>query len=249
MIRNKKLLSIITCSILGASAFAQQTKMGPEDTEIWKPIPRMVTSPAGAPPSDALILFDGTSLGQWLSNRDSRSPAAWHVSGDHFTVTPGSGDIRTKETFSDFQLHLEWRSPQVVRGEGQGRGNSGIFLQGRYEIQILDNYDNSTYSNGQAASIYKQTMPLVNASRPPGEWQTYDIIWTAPRFNKDGMLISKAKVTVIHNGVLVQNHTEVAGTTEYIGLPRYEAHGPGPLILQDHSDTVSFRNIWIRRLD
>ena len=165
------------------------------------------------------------------------------------TVVRGAGSIQTKKSFSDCQLHIEWRSPAVVKGEGQGRGNSGIFLMGRYELQVLDSYQNRTYSNGQAGSIYKQVAPLVNASRKPGEWQVYDIIFTAPRFNKDSTLKSQARITVIHNGVLVQNNTTIWGATEYIGIATNAWHPEKlPIALQDHGDAVSFRNVWIREL-
>ena len=165
------------------------------------------------------------------------------------TVTPGSGEITTKESFGDCQLHIEWRAPSVVKGEGQGRGNSGIFLMSQYELQILDNYNNKTYSNGQAASIYKQLIPLANACRPPGEWQTYDVIFTAPTFNEHGILKTPARITVLHNGVLVQNNATIWGGTQYIGIASYDAHADKlPIILQDHGDLVSFRNIWIRNL-
>ena len=164
------------------------------------------------------------------------------------TVVKGSGDIETKRSFGDCQLHLEFRSPAVVAGEGQFRGNSGVFFQNRYEVQVLDNYQNATYPNGQVGAVYKQHIPLVNPMRPPGEWNTYDIIFTAPRFNSDGIRTSPGYLTVILNGVLVQNHVEIQGTTEYIGLPKNVAHGPAPLRLQDHGDPVSFRNIWIREL-
>jgi hypothetical protein len=164
------------------------------------------------------------------------------------TVVKGAGNIVTKRSFGDCQLHIEFRTPAVVVGEGQGRGNSGIFLQSRYEVQVLDNYNNRTYSNGQAGSIYKQHIPLVNACRPPGEWQTYDIIYTAPRFNADGIRIAPGRVTVIQNGVLVQNNVEIRGTTEYDTMPKNFAHGKAPLELQDHGNPVSYRNIWIRDL-
>ena len=161
---------------------------------------------------------------------------------------PGSKDIETIQQFDDYQLHIEFRTPAEVKGTSQGRGNSGIFMQGKYELQVLDNYDNRTYSNGQAGAIYKQTMPLVNACSKPGEWQTYDIVYTSPKFNKDSMIITPAYITVLHNGVLVQNHTPIYGTTPYIGQPHYEVHGKGPIKLQDHDNTTSFRNIWIREL-
>lgn len=222
----------------------------PKLTEVWSPEPRIVTSGVGTrPPSDAIVLLGGAGLGEWVNDKDSTKTAAWDINKDSsITVKPGAGAIRTKRSFGDCQLHLEFRSPSIVKGESQGRGNSGVFLQSRYEVQVLDNYGNRTYSNGQVGSIYKQSIPLVNASRKPGEWQTYDIIYTAPRFNKDGIRVTPGFVTVIHNGVLVQNHTEIKGTTEYIGLPQNIAHGKAPLFLQDHGDLVSYRNIWIREL-
>lgn len=234
--------------LLTLPSLAQQSNMKPEETEVWEPEPRMVATTPNSAPSDAIVLFDGSSLNQWVSQKDGSSPAEWKIADGAFTVVKGKGGIQTKQEFTDYQLHVEWRSPTEIVGEGQGRGNSGIFMQGRYEVQVLDSYNNRTYSNGQAASLYKQRMPLVNATKAPGEWQTYDIIWTAPRFNADGILVSKARVTVLHNGVLVQNNVELDGPTEFIGLPKYKAHGPGPIVLQDHNDPVSFRNIWIRPL-
>ncbi len=219
----------------------------PRLTEVWTPEPRVVApGELAAPPSDAIVLFDGKSTGEWT--HENGSPIRWELAEGAMTVVGGTGGIFTKKTFGDFQLHIEWRSPAEVKGEGQGRGNSGIFLQNRYEIQVLDSYDNRTYANGQAASIYKQSIPLVNACRPPGIWQAYDIIYTAPRFNADGIRMAPAYATVIQNGVVVHNHTEIKGTTEYIGLPKNEAHGKGPIQLQDHGDRVSYRNIWIREL-
>jgi len=172
----------------------------------------------------------------------------WYKECDAMVVKKGTGDIQTKRSFGDCQLHLEFRAPAELEGEGQGRGNSGLFLQSRYEIQILDNFNNRTYSNGQVGSVYKQTVPLANPLNPPGEWNTYDIIYTAPRFNDAGIKVASAYVTVLLNGILVQNHTEIKGTTEYIGLPKNVAHGPAPIKLQDHSNPVAFRNIWIRPL-
>jgi hypothetical protein len=220
----------------------------PKATEVWEPEPRIVTpgETNSAPPSDAIILFEGSDLDAW--QHGDGSAAKWIIKDGIATVKPRTGAIKTKEQFGDCQLHLEWRAPSVIEGEGQGRGNSGVFLQERYEVQVLDSYNNRTYSNGQAGSIYKQSMPLVNAMRAPGEWQTYDIIYKAPRFNEDGIKVSAATVTVIHNGVLIQNNTEIKGTTEYIGLPKNIAHGDGSIILQDHSNPVSYRNIWVRRL-
>lgn len=161
----------------------------------------------------------------------------------------GTGAISTRESFGDCQLHVEWASPSEVKGEGQGRGNSGLFFQGRYEVQVLDSYTNKTYFHGQAGAVYKQHAPLVNASRQPGEWQTYDIIFHAPRFSEDDKIISPARVTVLHNGILVQNHAEIFGTTGPVGEPKYVSHPlKQPLQLQDHGDAVRFRNIWIRAL-
>lgn len=217
-----------------------------EATEVWEPEPKVIDAPPGAVPSDAFSLFDGKNLAAFESIRGG--PAAWRVENDTVTVVPGSGDIRSKMSFCDVQLHLEWRSPPVdERLVSQGRGNSGVFLQERYEIQVLDSYRNRSYANGQAASVYKQHIPLVNATRQPGAWQTYDIIFRAPRFDGND-LTHPATFTVLHNGILVQNHVEVRGGTQWIGAPSYEAHGCAPLKLQDHGNPVSFRNIWIREL-
>ena len=230
----------------------------PEDTEVWTPVPVVVTpgSVLGAPPADAIVLFDGSNLDQWVSTKD-KSPAGWTVADGIITVVKPNGNIETKRRFTDYQLHLEFRIPDGVTGTGQLRGNSGLFLASTgagdagYELQILDSYQNVTYVNGQAGSIYKQHPPLVNASRKPGEWQTYDVIWTAPRFNPDGTLRTPAYVTAFHNGVLVQNHFELKGETRYIGAPEYKAHGPSPIKLQAHGDPsppISYRNIWIREM-
>jgi len=232
-----------------------QQKIKPEDTEIWEPVPKVVTPVADnyKAPSDAIILFDGQNLEKWESARTGRE-VPWTIADGKFTVKKGTGPIQTKQTFTDYQLHVEWLIPENITGEGQGRGNSGIFLAslGRgdegYEIQVLDSYNNKTYVNGQAGSIYKQYPPLVNANRKPGEWQTYDIIWTAPRFNADGSLKSPARVTAFLNGVLIQNNVELKGVTVYIGDPSYTKHGPAPIKLQDHGDPVSYRNIWVRPL-
>lgn len=249
----KAILSFLSASLLIASISAQ-TKWQPRNTEYFHNQPPIVTPGDGTkPPSDATILFDGSNLSAWelatpemVNGKEIYKSATWEVKDGFFTV--GKGSIRTKECFGSCQLHIEWRSPEKVVGDGQGRGNSGIFLQSLYEIQVLDNYNNKTYSNGQAASIYKQTPPLANACRKPGEWQVYDILFTAPEFNHKGEVVKPAYVTVIHNGVLVQNHTELKGTTEYIGLPQYNAHGLLPIVLQDHGNPVSYRNIWIRNL-
>jgi len=241
---------LLTCLLTIAPAFAQSPLDRHREatkTEVWEPVPIRIATPDNAAPSDALVLFDGSDLSAWEGETGGAAP--WNVSDGTLTVVPGSQGIRTKQSFCDIQLHIEWRSPSEIQGfAGQNRGNSGIFLQELYELQILDSHDNPTYSNGQAASIYKQAIPLVNASRAPGEWQSYDVIWTAPRFSAGGGLVSPARITVLHNGVLVQNNTVVAGKTEYIGAPSYTPHGCAPLYLQDHDSKVSFRNIWVRRL-
>jgi hypothetical protein len=236
---------------LGISLFSIKTlaQGDPKITEIWKPEAPVITpgkTNADAP-SDAIVLFDGKSLDAWESEKGGA--AGWTIANNAMTVKPGSGGIKTKQVFGSCQLHIEWRAPEIVKGEGQGRGNSGIFLMGRYELQVLDMHNNKTYSNGQAGSIYKQTIPLVNASRKPGEWQAYDILFTAPEFYEDGRLKSAARITVLHNGVLIQNNTTIWGSTQYIGIAKYEQHAAKlPIALQDHGDLVSFQNIWIREL-
>jgi hypothetical protein len=198
-------------------------------------------------PSDAIVLFDGEDLSQWKSDKNG-GPAKWAVKDGVVTVN-GTGGISTKQSFGDCQLHLEWAAPEQVIGEGQGRGNSGIFMQGRYEIQILDSYQNQTYYDGQAGAVYKQHAPLVNASRKPGEWQAYDILYHAPRFDGAGKLLKPGTVTILQNGVLIQDHVEIMGPTARPGKPKYEAHPlKQPLALQDHNNPVRFRNIWIREL-
>ncbi len=191
------------------------------------------------PPSDAIVLFDGTDLSKW-KNADT-----WKVE-DGNAIT-GKGQIVSKDEFGDCQLHIEWSAPTPPKGSGQGRGNSGVFLMGKYEIQVLDSYENETYHDGQAGAIYKQTPPAVNAMRKPGEWNTYDIFWTAPQFADDGSLTSPAYITAVHNGVLILNHFELKGDTPFNRPPMYKAHGPkGPIALQDHGNPVRFRNIWVR---
>jgi len=254
-----KILLIAAVSLsLSQAVKAQNAK--PADTELWTPVPAEITpgkTPSDAP-SDATILFDGKNLDQWVSVKDPKAPAGWTVSGDIITVNKSAGNIQTKQSFGNYQLHLEWKIPENIKEEGQAKGNSGLFLASTgpgddgYELQILDSYKNKTYVNGQAASIYKQTPPLVNANKKPGEWQTYDVIWKAPVFNTDGSLKSPAYVTVLHNGILVQNHTELKGPTQYIGQASYKKpHGPSPIKLQSHGDPsapISFRNIWIREM-
>ena len=239
--------------------FAQTpAKPKPEDTEIWEPVPAVVTPGAtcGAPPSDAIVLFDGKNLDEWVSNRD-KTPAKWTVADGVMTVSKGEGNIETKRSFKNYQLHVEWKVPTNITGTSQARGNSGVFLASTgpgddgYELQVLDSYENKTYVNGMAGSLYKQAIPLANPTRKPGEWQTYDVVWTAPTFNSDGSLKTPAYATVFFNGVLVENHFELKGQTLYIGKPFYKAYSAAPIKLQAHGDKsepISFRNIWIREL-
>lgn len=206
----------------------------------WQEPPVVTPGENGGPPSDAVVLFDGTDLSAWENGEN------WKV--EDGVAIASRGDIKTRQDFGDCQLHIEWSAPTRIRGNGQGRGNSGVFFQDRYEVQVLDSYGNNTYFEGQAGSIYKQTPPMVNAMRPPGEWNEYDILWTAPRFNDDGSLKSPAYVTAFHNGVAILNHFEVMGETPWANVPGYTAHGPGPIRLQDHGNPVRFRNIWVREL-
>jgi hypothetical protein len=218
--------------------------------DVNRPRPQMVTpGTATSPPSDAIVLFDGKDLSRWTTIvKGKPTEPKWKVEGGHVEVVDGTGSIDTKEKFGDIQLHLEWATPAKVEHKSQDRGNSGVLLMGRYEVQVLDSWDNPTYADGQAAAIYGQTPPMVNASRPPGEWQTYDIFFEAPRFDGD-KLVKPAYVTVVHNGVLVQNHRELIGTTPHAQLGPYKAHEPElPLELQNHHAAVRYRNIWVRRL-
>ncbi|HUQ09461.1 MAG TPA: DUF1080 domain-containing protein [Steroidobacteraceae bacterium] len=222
----------------------------PKVTEVWFPVPAKVTPGAspGAPPSDAIILFDGKNIDGWQSTKQPGA-AQWTVANGELVVKPGTGDIQTKEKFGDVQLHVEWTDPKLPPDKvNQDRGNSGIFLQDIYEVQVLDNFENPTYVNGMVGSIYKQFPPLVNATQPAETWNVYDIIFTAPRFNADGSLASPARLTVLLNGILVQNNSVLKGGTTYIGAPNYVAHGDMPLRLQDHGHLVRFRNIWLRKL-
>lgn len=220
-----------------------------------RPMPPAITpavpSTADAPgkaPSDAVVLFDGSDNSAWVAL--DGSPTKWVVRDGALECVPGSGYARTLQSFGDCQLHIEWATPNPPHGRSQGRGNSGVFFgHGRYEVQVLDSYQQKSYADGTAASIYGQYPPLVNASLPPGEWQTYDIIWTAPRFDADGVLLSKARMTVFHNGVLVQNNVELTGPTAWVGRPPYSAHPERlPIALQDHGNPVRYRNIWVREL-
>ena len=251
---------LILTALMAGSLFAAsaQEKAKPEDTEIYTPVPPVVTPGAhvGEAPSDAIVLFDGKNLDEWVQNNDG-SPAKWDVKDGILTVNKNYGNIETKKKFTNYQLHIEWREPSDLEGEGQARGNSGVFLasigkgDAGYELQVLDSYKNKTYTNGMAGSLYKQAVPLANPARPDGEWQAYDIIWTAPTFNDDGSLKTPAYATVFFNGVLVENHFELKGPTLYIGKPQYKAHGASPIKLQAHGDKskpLSFRNIWVREL-
>lgn len=254
------LIGAAALALLAPALFAMQAaKPRPEDTEQWTPEPKIVTpgpATSAPPPSDAIILLGKKGLGEWVSTNDG-SPAKWRVAGDVVTVNKGTGNIQTKRKFGNYQLHLEWRIPEGIQGDGQGRGNSGLFMASTgggdagYELQILDSYRNKTYVNGQAGSIYKQYPPLVNAMRPPGQWQTYDLVWIAPTFNADGSLKTHAYLTAYHNGALIHHNAQLGGETTYVGAPVYKAHGPTPIKLQDHGDPsqpISFRNIWLREL-
>jgi len=260
------MLTALSAALLGQQPPAPQGRgrqggARPEDTEVWDPEPKVVTPGAvdSAPPSDAIILFDGKNLDQWVNTRD-KSPANWTVQNGVLTVTKGRGasNIETKRLFRNYQLHIEWRIPENVTGTDQARGNSGVMLASTgggdagYELQILDSYNNRTYANGQAGSMYKQGIPLVNPARKPGEWQSYEVIWMAPVFDADGAVQSPAYATVFFNGVLVQNHFELKGETLFIGKPFYRKFDSAPIKLQAHpdpSEPVSFRNIWVRELN
>jgi hypothetical protein len=258
-IRFSQILAVASLASITAFLVAQEpAKPKPEDTEVWEPVPPIVTPGAtnSDPPSDAIVLFDGKNLDQWVSAQD-HSPAKWEVANGVLTVSKaqGVGNIETKRSFKNYQLHIEWRIPENITGTGQARGNSGVFLASTgpgddgYELQVLDSYNNKTYVNGQAASIYKQSPPLVNPNHKPGEWQSYDVVWTAPTFNEDGSLKTPAFATVFFNGVLVQNHFQLKGQTLYIGQPFYKKYDSAPIKLQAHGDKsepLSFRNIWIR---
>jgi hypothetical protein len=256
-VHQSKVLTSVIFLVAVPLAAQQPSAAKPEDTEVWTPVPAVVTPGAalGAPPSDAIVLFDGKNLDEWVSARDG-SPAKWIVANGIVTVNKPAGDIETRRRFTNFQLHVEWRIPADITGSGQERGNSGVFLAvpepgHAYELQVVDSYNNKTYVNGMAGSIYKQGIPLVDPSRKPGEWQTYDVVWTAPVFNADGSLKTSAYATVFFNGVLVQDHFALRGETKNTGLPSYKAYSAAPIALQAHGDPsppISFRNIWVRPL-
>lgn len=259
--RSLPCLAILVVTGLLASAHAAEKAAPPPYTltEVWSPVPPVIAAPAGGLPSDAIVLFDGKHLDAWEPAQPTGHP--WKIEDGAMVVIPTPApakpcDQQTKRAFGDVQLHLEFREPAEVKGEGQGRGNSGVFFMGLYEIQILDSYNHPTYVNGQNASVYKEHAPLVNASRPPGEWQTFDAVFIAPRFATDGKLLSPARLTVFHNGVLVQHDVALTGPTpngptyNLPKLPPYESHGAKlPLLLQDHRNVVAFRNIWVRELN
>jgi len=254
----KKVIICIALFTVTVIVFAQQGQQrppswAPESTEWYTPVPPKVAPGVGAkPPSDAIILFDGTDLSKWeSSNRveagNRPEPAPWRIENGAMYIVPGKGGIRTKEYFGDCQLHIEFKSPPAENYHGQNRGNSGVFLQNTYELQVLDGDNNPTYVNGMVGSIYKQSAPLVDAYTKNGEWQIYDIYWKAPVFDSNG-LVSPAMITVVLNGILIQNNYILKGHTPYTGLPSYTPHGRLPISLQDHGTAVGFRNIWIRNL-
>jgi len=250
----------LTLACLASVAADAAAQARPEDTEVWQPVPPVVAPEPDAigraPPAGAIALFDGRSLDEWVNTRDG-GPAGWLVDDGVVTVDKAAGNIETKRRFRDYELHLEWRVPEDITGAGQARGNSGLFLASTgggdrgYELQILDSYANTTYVNGMAGSVYKQSIPLANASGKPGTWQSFDVMWTAPRFWPDGALRTPARVRAFLNGVLVQDDFELRGETVYVGAPTYTAHGDSPIKLQAHNDSsapLSFRNIWVRAL-
>ena len=244
----KKYAYILSIAII-ISAFAALRSRAVTQIPEPKEEPKIIDpgDPTHAP-SDAIVLFNGKDLSNWTSVKDN-GPAMWDIKDGAMVVKAGTGAIRSKREFNDIQLHIEWATPAEVKGEGQGRGNSGVFLQGVYEVQVLDSFNNKTYFYGQAGSIYKQYSPLVNASRKPGEWQTYDIIYHAPTFEDDGKVKNKAIMTILHNGILIQDHSVLfGGTTNEPVQPVYRKHDKGPIMLQDHGNPVRFRNIWVREL-
>jgi hypothetical protein len=259
IIRN---LALVICFFIFSSLFSTfalaQQKTPKESLSQWvihdpnRPLPPVVTPgpplPPVPPPSDAIVIFDGKNLLNWVDSKGQ--PARWKVEGDYMEVVPGTGNIQTKMGFGSCQLHIEWATPYPPKGSGQDRGNSGVFLMGLYEVQVLDSYENKTYADGMAGAIYGQYPPLVNACRRPGEWQTYDIIFHAPKFDSQGKLLEPARMTVLQNGILIQDNVELTGPTAHKARPPYKAHADKlPLMLQDHNHPVRFRNIWLRELE
>lgn len=251
MTHARTLLPALALVVAAAAPAAAQKTEWPQHS-LERPQPPIVTPGAGgfvAAPSDAIVLFDGKSLGEWRSTQKQDAPATWKLVGGAMEVVPGSGAITTARGFGDVQLHVEWMTPTPPHGEGQERGNSGVFLMGRYEVQVLDSYQNTTYPDGQAGSIYGQFPPAVNASRAPGQWQSYDIVFHRPHFDADGKLTVPARATVFHNGVLVQEDVLLLGPTSNGRRDPYVAHADKlPIQLQDHGVAIRFRNIWVREL-
>ena len=250
ILRMTKRSLVLTSAIAVCLAAAAQDQWPVHDMN--RPLPPVVTpGPAGppvAPPSDAIVLFDGTGLGQWTDAKGQ--PAKWKVENGYMEIVPKTGSIRTVKGFGDCQLHVEWMAPSPAKGTGQDRGNSGVFLMDLYEVQVLDCYGNTTYADGMTAAIYGQYPPLVNACRPPGEWQTYDIVFRRPRFDKDGQVLAPARMTVFHNGLLVHECAVLTGPTAHKARPPYKMHADKlPISLQDHDHPVRYRNIWLRELE
>ena len=266
-------LSLLTVALAAFPALAQTPPpanhdLGFEDTPILPGLPYHVHDPhrphppvvtpstrPGGPPSDAIVLFDGKDLSRWVAQQSSISragapgPADWKVENGYFEVTPGTGEIATKEKFGDIQLHVEWASPMEIKANSQGRGNSGVILMGHYEVQVLDSYNNPTYADGQAGAIYGQWPPLANPSRKTGDWESYDIVFEAPKFEGE-KLVKPAYITLFMNGVLMHNHKESMGPMVYRQVAHYVPHAAEePLVLQNHNNKVRFRNIWVRRLN
>lgn len=255
-IRLRSTFLLSSFALAAALGYSDPEPPSPQATEVWEPVPPIVSAPAGGVPSDAIVLFDGTNFDAWEFTTPEGNP--WIIEDGAMIVPPKkkigdekiSNGIRTKRGFGSVQLHIEWRTPAEVKGDGQGRGNSGIFFMEKYEVQVLDSYQNSTYVNGQAGAVYKQHPPLVNASRGPGEWQVYDIVFIAPIFDDDGKLIKAGRITAFHNGVLIQHNVLLRGPTDHKMLPKYSKHPAKlPLMFQDHGNPVAFRNIWVRELD
>lgn len=240
------ILSFLITSVI----FSQSKKIDPKKTEIWSPKPPVVKpATTTSAPSDAIVLFDGSNFDEWMNSKKPNE--FWTLNKDgSMTVKDKTGSIKTKRKFGNIQLHIEWKSPAKIQGKGQHRANSGIFLQGRYEIQVLDNNNNDTYANGQVGALYKRAIPLAMASVKTGAWNVYDIIYTAPKFDSKENVTQKATFTVLHNGILIHNNVSLEGPTVYRGTPPYKKHGKGPIVLQDHHDNsrVSYRNIWVREL-
>jgi hypothetical protein len=243
--------SVCAAMVVAAPLSAQPSTQWPIHSK-ERPQPAVVSPPPSGlpvkPPADAIVLFDGTNLSKWLQARDG-SPAQWVVRDGYFEVKAGTGDLRTRDGFGDVELHVEWASPNPPRGVEQGRGNSGVYLMSKYELQVLDSWENPTYADGMAGAIYGQYPPSVNAARRPGEWQSYDIVFRGPRFDSSGKLLRPATMTVRFNGVLVQDNVTLSGPTGHYSRPPYEAHADRlPILLQDHGDPVRYRNIWLKEL-